>query len=215
MRSEPWPIEREAQLREFLAAGMSASQASRALIADGFQASRNAVIGKAHRISAKLPGATPPRRWTPEADAILREHWETNAASVIVQMLSAIGFHVTPNGVRARVTKTTRFRKGKGAPGRRRNVTSRSPRIYEPPPTPPDARMIGLMDLGPHDCSFPIGDPKQPGFGYCGAPKMVVGSYCRYHRHLAYQPNSAMRVSQQKGLVRYDISRAFVSGMAL
>lgn len=38
-------------------------------------------------------------------------------------------------------------------------------------------------------CSWPIGDPKQPGFGFCGAA-IERGPYCKACARLAYQPRS-------------------------
>jgi GcrA cell cycle regulator len=46
-------------------------------------------------------------------------------------------------------------------------------------------RMVKLIDLEPSDCRYPIGDPKQETFGFCGHPK-ADGAYCRAHAALCY-----------------------------
>lgn len=54
------------------------------------------------------------------------------------------------------------------------------------PVAPPDARMIGLMDLTERTCKWPIGDPREPGFGFCGAEKPFDGGpYCALHARVA------------------------------
>ncbi len=61
---------------------------------------------------------------------------------------------------------------------------------YAPPPPPIDAPapfLIALEDLEAHHCRFPIGDPRDDGFGFCGHPR--AGSpYCPFHARLAYNP---------------------------
>jgi GcrA cell cycle regulator len=214
MNFEPWPEARVAQLRKLLNEGMSASQAARALSLDGFVATRNSVIGKAHRLKQSLNGAPTPKRWSARAEEILRKHWDTSTAAQMMVLLSEIGLDFTESAVRCRASKLFGVTKGKGSPGRKRNSVSR-PRIYEAPAVPPEARMVGMLDLGARDCRFPLGDPRHSDFGFCGAPKDGARSYCRYHHQLAYQPDSTMRGSQQKSLARYTVDRPFVSGMAL
>ena len=55
------------------------------------------------------------------------------------------------------------------------------------PPVPPEAMMLGIMDLGPTACKFPIGDPRHADFGYCGHKRIGVSPYCPYHHALAYR----------------------------
>lgn len=44
-----------------------------------------------------------------------------------------------------------------------------------------------LADVGPHECRFPIGDPKDPGFHFCGKPAVAGKPYCAAHCAVAYQ----------------------------
>ena len=49
---------------------------------------------------------------------------------------------------------------------------------------------VGAFDLAvlaPRACRWPIGDPRAPGFGFCGAPASA-GPYCEGHRRRAYRP---------------------------
>jgi GcrA cell cycle regulator len=42
-----------------------------------------------------------------------------------------------------------------------------------------------FFELEAHDCRWPVGDPQEPGFFFCGA-KSECGSYCAAHHHIAY-----------------------------
>jgi GcrA cell cycle regulator len=46
------------------------------------------------------------------------------------------------------------------------------------------ALMIALVDLQPHHCRFPYGDPMNPVFGFCGHNKYPGSSYCVAHTKL-------------------------------
>ncbi len=46
--------------------------------------------------------------------------------------------------------------------------------------------VVSLMDLGPNACKWPMGDPLQPGFGFCGQFAEDGKPYCTAHRHRAY-----------------------------
>lgn len=44
----------------------------------------------------------------------------------------------------------------------------------------PKCQKKSLMDLGPSDCRWPLGDPGRRGFAYCGAA-VAKESYCEHH----------------------------------
>jgi GcrA cell cycle regulator len=46
-----------------------------------------------------------------------------------------------------------------------------------------------LVSLRSQDCRFPLGDPREDGFGYCGATSRVGSPYCEEHRALCYTPS--------------------------
>lgn len=48
---------------------------------------------------------------------------------------------------------------------------------------------IALLDLRDEHCRWPIGDPGEKGFGFCGAPRHDnTVSYCAGHCRIAYRP---------------------------
>lgn len=46
----------------------------------------------------------------------------------------------------------------------------------------PAAQQRKLSDLDEHQCRWPIGDPLDSDFHFCGARRMPGGSYCTYHQ---------------------------------
>lgn len=60
-------------------------------------------------------------------------------------------------------------------------------------PLPADfCRPVPLLDLAADQCRFPLGDPRDAGFGFCGAPRAHENlPYCDGHCRMAYQRWSA------------------------
>lgn len=56
-----------------------------------------------------------------------------------------------------------------------------------PPATAPDPLRIPLLELHPFHCRWPIGDPRNADFGFCGHAK-VGRSYCEFHQSVAFVP---------------------------
>jgi GcrA cell cycle regulator len=46
-----------------------------------------------------------------------------------------------------------------------------------------------IATLERNDCRWPIGDPRQPDFHFCGAPKLPDRPYCEIHWRMAFQPS--------------------------
>lgn len=66
--------------------------------------------------------------------------------------------------------------------------------IVQAPMLAPNARRLSILDLTEHTCKFPLGDPKEKGFAFCGAYKPANGSpYCDFHHFRCYQTGTALR----------------------
>jgi len=52
------------------------------------------------------------------------------------------------------------------------------------------ARIFDVQDLTLRTCRWPIGDPREADFGYCGGEAKVGSSYCQHHRRIAYTVRS-------------------------
>jgi GcrA cell cycle regulator len=71
---------------------------------------------------------------------------------------------------------------------------------YEPEPEPelieniiPLGQRCTLLELNDEKCHWPIGDPGQPDFFFCGGKTNAGTPYCGYHGRVAYQPPAARR----------------------
>jgi GcrA cell cycle regulator len=56
------------------------------------------------------------------------------------------------------------------------------------PELPPPAKLLPLLALGADQCRWPYGEPKTPGFGFCGRECVPGFAYCPGHVRQAYQP---------------------------
>jgi GcrA cell cycle regulator len=172
-----WTDERIDQLKSLWEQGMTASQ-----IADSLGGvSRNAVIGKAHRLG--LQSRPSPVR---SADAGSDEPAAPPPAAAKADP--------APPSRRAAAAQAAPEPAPAAAP-----VTS----LHEPvapasPPAPP-RRLVpakpsaevkdktGLLDLNDKICKWPIGHPGEPDFHFCGHPVNQGFPYCMAHCAVAYQ----------------------------
>jgi GcrA cell cycle regulator len=46
-----------------------------------------------------------------------------------------------------------------------------------------------LQKLNRNDCRWPIGDPQDADFHFCGKPQASGHSYCEFHWRKAFQPS--------------------------
>ena len=144
-------------LRELWAQGLSASQIAARLGA----VSRNAVIGKAHRLG--LEGRPSPIRGGAGGRRRAR------------------GARMTPTPTLSgtRVTKTDEelAADAAGLP---------AARLDAPPFAAPAPRAEFETGTDGRMCLWPIGDPGEPGFHFCGRPAAVGRPYCADHCSVAY-----------------------------
>ena len=99
--------------------------------------------------------------------------------------LSAIGFKRAPG-------KPPSTQRPKASPGPHQEPVKPAPLSDMPHPK---ARMIPLIELTDRTCKWPIGDPKQPDFGFCGIDKPLEGGpYCAYHARLVYAPRTRINM---------------------
>lgn len=147
--------------------------------------------------------------WTDERVTLLRKLWaEGLSASQIAKQLGG----VTRNAVIGKVHRLGLA--GRATPSRpaKRPVRTARPRVIGPsaprlrtaPHTPTvvipeleplrgeDGRSANVLTLNESMCKFPIGDPTDPNFAFCGRGA-VGGPYCADHARLAYQPSQAKK----------------------
>ena len=65
---------------------------------------------------------------------------------------------------------------------------------------PPDCLRVPLTALGTGVCRFPLGDPRQADFAFCGAAADEDKSYCDFHHHLTHEGTAARARRQLRSL---------------
>lgn len=57
----------------------------------------------------------------------------------------------------------------------------------KPSPVSKAVKRITFLDLEEGMCRWPIGDPNDANFHFCGCPQTTGSAYCAHHAHLARQ----------------------------
>ncbi|MBB5747259.1 MAG: GcrA cell cycle regulator [Alphaproteobacteria bacterium] len=151
-----WTEDRVGALKKLWLEGQSASQIAKQL---GGGVTRNAVIGKVHRLG--LSG-----RATPSQPA-----------------RTATTFRPAKTRTTPPVQPSAPRRIEAVAPAPRPNL----PVAPTPERAPDMVGTATVMTLGAHMCKWPIGDPSSSEFSFCGR-RASEGVYCVEHARVAYQP---------------------------
>jgi GcrA cell cycle regulator len=172
-----WTEQRIEVLRKLWGQGQTASQI--AAILGGI--TRNAVIGKAHRLG--LTGRPSPIKREAGASPQPRRR----AAAPVARRMPGAG---QPGQVHGQpLPQTHGISAAQHAPTQRAEAAEHVHR-EAPPPPPRQTSTRVASHVGSRTCSWPMGDPKQPGFHFCGEPAEAGKPYCSHHCHLAYHKKS-------------------------
>jgi GcrA cell cycle regulator len=193
-----WTDERVEKLKEYWAEGMSASQIAKQLGG----VTRNAVIGKVHRLGLSHRGAGEQPRAAEESP--VRDGEATAADGPAVEGVAEA--EPRPDGPEAPAEPDAAPEPE--APAARSAQAAREPGQPRAPglPTPEEeaarvtlaeiekmARKLDLLELTERTCKWPIGDPAEDGFHFCGLPSVSGKPYCQHHVGIAFQPMSTRR----------------------
>ncbi len=172
-----WTEQRIEILRKLWGQGQTASQI--AAILGGI--TRNAVIGKAHRLG--LTGRPSPIKREAGASPQPRRR----AAAAPTRRMPGAG---QPGGLHGQPLPQPHA--SSVMPQHARVQTPNGPAARETPVAPPVAKPAPRVSAqaGSKTCSWPMGDPKQPGFHFCGEPAELGKPYCHQHCHVAYHKKS-------------------------
>ncbi|MFC3118267.1 GcrA family cell cycle regulator [Jhaorihella thermophila] len=189
-----WTDERVELLKKMWSEGQSASQIAKELGG----VTRNAVIGKVHRLGlSNRSGGTSQAAAKPEAKA--KPEPKAKAAPA----------ETKPAPKPEPRTEPAR----PAAAGSRPATPARKPIVPAGQPLPPQpsaneispealakvhevekkARKLTLMELTERTCKWPVGDPATEDFWFCGLPAQPGKPYCEAHVGVAFQPMSARR----------------------
>lgn len=153
-----WTDERVELLKKLWSDGLSASQIATELGG----VTRNAVIGKVHRLGLSGRAKAPPQ---PRPAAPRKP--------------------VQPRPQTARpMSHGNLALKAENAPAPR---PAPQPVVYDLS-EPPLVENASVLDLTEQTCRWPVGDPSSSGFHFCARKKNSGIPYCAYHARIAYQP---------------------------
>jgi GcrA cell cycle regulator len=189
-----WTEERIERLKSMWTEGATASEIAEKLGG----VSRNAVIGKAHRLGlesrpspvkpgeehaapakpAKAAAAPAPKAAAPSASAKAGTAAQPHPPRTPQRPPSDMQYRsVGPGGF---------IRQGPG--DQQAPIPPAPPRRLVPAkPSPEVADKTGLLDLNDRICKWPMGHPGEPDFHFCGQPSNPGYPYCVAHCGVAYQ----------------------------
>jgi GcrA cell cycle regulator len=161
-----WSDDRVEQLKKLWEAGLSASQ----IAAELGNVTRNAVIGKVHRLGlsgrAKSPSSAAPRqRKARPAQQMMRVSRPVSRGNTA--LAHAFEVEMEPDPIAFD------------------NVV-------------PMSQRLSLLELNEATCHWPVGDPSSPEFFFCGGKALSGLPYCAHHSRVAYQPAADRRRQQPK-----------------
>ncbi|MBK5924298.1 GcrA cell cycle regulator [Rhodovulum sulfidophilum] len=208
-----WTDERVETLKRMWAEGQSASQIAKELGG----VTRNAVIGKVHRLGLSNRAGAAPARPAPAA---------ASGAAPAAKEKPAPKPEASPAAAPAAAAAQTPAAQAPVPPESR--PAAAAPEPQDAAPTPPasrkaivpagqplppqpsaneispetlasvrevekTAKRLTLMELTERTCKWPIGDPATDDFWFCGLPVQQGKPYCEAHVGVAFQPMSARR----------------------
>lgn len=177
-----WTDERVEMLKKLWADGLSASQ----IAAQLGGVSRNAVIGKVHRLklsgraktvssgAPKAKRSSAPRPSTPRGGGY---GGGGGGGRTVTTVTHAVGATLMKNEVGAMA-----FAEADTRPIEDIVV--------------PISKNLTLVELNEETCKWPQGDPLSEDFHFCGHQSEDDSPYCKYHAKLAFQPSSDRKRSR-------------------
>jgi GcrA cell cycle regulator len=204
-----WTDERIDRLKALWTKGMTASHIAEELGG----VSRNAVIGKAHRLGLQArPSPVKPNEPEPKPKARAKEKPEAVPAKAPVAEAPRPAPRPEPRPAPAPVPETDEDPDADAIPAkpaapapivrsigpggfvRQGPSDQQAPIPPAPPrrlvpakPSPEVADKTGLLDLNEKICKWPIGHPGEPDFHFCGNQANPGFPYCVQHCGVAYQ----------------------------
>ncbi|MBY6003265.1 GcrA cell cycle regulator [Salipiger bermudensis] len=194
-----WTDERVELLKKMWAEGQSASQIAKELGG----VTRNAVIGKVHRLGLSNrtgAGAAPAAAAAPAKEA--KPVKEAKPAPKPKPAPAEPAAEAAPREEAVSVPET----RPAVSPARKQIIPAGQPLPPQPSANEisPEAlakvseiekkaKKLTLMELTERTCKWPVGDPATEDFWFCGLPVQQGKPYCEAHVGVAFQPMSSRR----------------------
>ena len=181
-----WTDERVELLKKMWSEGQSASQIAKELGG----VTRNAVIGKVHRLglSNRNGGAAAK---APEKKATKAE--APGAAEARAAAASAAPATEAPAPAPTPAPRKPIITAGQPLPPQPSANEISPEALANVREVEKKAKKLGLMELTERTCKWPIGDPATEDFWFCGLPVQQGKPYCEAHVSVAFQPMNSRR----------------------
>ncbi|WNJ94065.1 GcrA family cell cycle regulator [Bosea sp. 685] len=173
-----WTEERVELLKKLWSDGLSASQIAGEL----GSVTRNAVIGKVHRLGLSGRAKNPAAASTPRASTPRKAPTRSPSHPMA-------GAH--PGMTRGNNALAPQYAAEADAEAEQETVLSEDVVV-------PFSERVTIMDLREYMCRWPMGDPTTPEFRFCGGRSQTGMPYCTYHSRIAYQPAADRRRDRSK-----------------
>jgi GcrA cell cycle regulator len=174
-QSAGWTDERVETLKKLWMEGLSASQIAGEL---GEGVTRNAVIGKVHRL--KLSARAKPTNSTPRARP---------ASRPAPRRVASPSAGLSGMGGASKMRSSMPRPQSVGATALAHDPQLET-ELYVAPAVAelfiPEDKRLNLLQLNEHTCKWPIGDPLSKDFYFCGQHSLETGPYCEFHSRRAY-----------------------------
>lgn len=205
-----WTAERVEQAVKLWENGFTASQVAERL---GHGATRSSVLGKLHRIGkAERPDfeSVKIKKWNAESENELLALDDAGKSTAeiagilgrslfsIKHRLSVLSKRRTPRALAFAQRRQITYSHG----DTRREIigTERQApmRVRVEEPYDPNKPRIPLTALTESVCHWPLGNPGEDTFGFCGQPSRHDSPYCCFHHRIGYQPQWAQAKARRK-----------------
>lgn len=203
-----WTDERVETLKRMWSEGQSASQIAKELGG----VTRNAVIGKVHRLGLSNRDEAEAEAAAPAPEPAAKPEAKTKPAAA-PKAKPAAAPKPEPVKVEAKPEPEPEPEEPATEAAAPVAFTPRRPIVPAGQPLPPQpsaneispealatvreiekrARKLTLMELTERTCKWPIGDPATDKFWFCGLPSQAGKPYCEAHVGVAFQPMSSRR----------------------
>ena len=185
-----WTDERVETLKSMWTEGKSASQIAKELGG----VTRNAVIGKVHRLGLSNRAGGPDR---PDDDAATPDIPVEEPVTEPVEETAEAERPAAPHPPRPAAKDSTPAVRpkpsGQPLPPQPSASEISAEALANLAEVAKKSRRLSLMQLSERTCKWPVGDPATDDFWFCGLPAVPGKPYCETHVAVAFQPMSARR----------------------
>jgi GcrA cell cycle regulator len=186
-----WTDERVELLKKMWSEGQSASQIAKELGG----VTRNAVIGKVHRLGlSNRAGSTPaPTKAEPKPAAPAAAKPKPAPEAEAKRKPATPEAQVPETRVAISPARKAIIPAGQPLPPQPSANEISPEALAKVSEVEKKAKKISLMELTERTCKWPVGDPATDDFWFCGLPVQAGKPYCEAHVGVAFQPMSSRR----------------------